>query len=388
MCCAGAHDVPSLWHNAIKGNVCLEIRNLARTGSKIPVYAAGDLSLSPSDRHLTRRADRAAALSLSAAREAWGQSRHQEEILAPHRVGVFVGSARGAVGLNDFNATRGAKRPSDSAYTTMSSIASLVATALKAEGNAIMLSATCTSGAAALYQALMTLRSGALDVAIVGGVDAPLVESLLEQFILTGIASTCTTSDALRPFDQNRCGTVFGEGAGFLVLERKESAQKRGAISLGEIAAVALRCQPTQRTAMDSEGLLLQQVIRACLAEAKLDLQDIDLLHLHGTGTKINDASESRSIKNVFGPSGQQPFSWASKAITGHTLGASSLFQVILTLEAIRREIIPCTVNCSNLDTDCMLRLNTESLLSRPLRSAICTTSGFWGNSSSIVLRK
>ena len=385
--CAGAGDVPSLWRNAVEGKVSLEVRSLARVPTSIAVYAAASPHFSPSDQRLVRGADRSASLALAAVREAWKQSAPPAE-LDRRRVGVFIGTSRGPVGLNDYNSHHPAKRPSAALYSTLSSIAGIVAGSIRAEGCALMLSATCASGAAALHQALQTLRSGALDIAVVGGVDAPLVDSLLEQMVLAGITSSRTTPDALRPFDRHRCGTVIGEGAAFLVLETAPFAQARGAVILGEVAAVALRCQSSQRAGLDPDGRLIQEVIRASLAEADLQSRDIDLLHLHGTATRMNDASEGRAMRAVFGTAKEQPHAWASKAITGHTLGASSLFQVVLTLEALRHGVIPRTVNCTEPDPDCSLRLNTASPISLPLRSGLCSTSGFWGNYSSIIIRR
>jgi 3-oxoacyl-(acyl-carrier-protein) synthase len=385
--CAGGENAPQLWQGIQKGRIATTERRLPHSGRPIPVYAAQNLRLPARDQPLVRRADRAAVLSLVASREAWAQAGHSPTSVAPERLGVVVGSSRGAVAVNEAVAKDVGVRPSSSIYTTFASISGIVSAAIGAEGGSSMVSATCASGAAALQTAVYQLRADLVDVVVVGAVDAPLVDSLLKQFTLSGVLALGEPAE-LRPFDRGRSGTVLGEGAAFVVLEKETFAQARGAAILGRLASVMLVAQPSMRISMNSSGEFQQRVIGKSLHEAGLVPADIGVLHLHGTGTHANDLAEAGAVNRVFGPVDRQPYSIATKPITGHTLGASSLLQVIISLYALNRGLVPQTFNCTSQDPACALNLQTDSAVAAALDHALCLTSGFWGNAASIVLGK
>jgi 3-oxoacyl-(acyl-carrier-protein) synthase len=233
------------------------------------------------------------------------------------------------------------------------------------------------------------IRTGELDVVVVGATEAPLQESILKQYQSTGILSQSPIpSEALAPFDQDRTGTVLGEGAAFLILESEASVTRRGAQMLGRLEAVSIGTQSRYRGGLDREGLSLEKILHRSLEEARLLPRDLSLLHLHGTGTRLNDLLESQVVASVFGKISDQPYACATKGITGHTLGAASLFQVLLTLCALRENRIPKTTNCSNPDPACPLHYPTTTQVSHSLSTGLCLTSGFWGNVASVVVSK
>lgn len=118
--------------------------------------------------------------------------------------------------------------------------------------------------------------------------------------------------------------------------------------------------------------------------QEKLNINQIGSLHLHGTGTQQNDLIESHALHAVFGSPSQQPIAWANKAITGHALGVSPLFQLVLALQAMRHSRVPATTHCDHLDPACKIRMSRgEAFVAAP---AVCLNSGFWGNVSSIIV--
>lgn len=383
---AGA-NMGLLWENARAARS--NVRTVHPAGINLPmsVYAVAEIPAAiGKTRRLTRRADRTVLLALRAAQEAWEAAGLEENRVEPGRCGLLVGSSRGPAETNGRVDRRRTKQPSDSAYTTFSSISGVIATALEIRGCSLMTSATCISSAVALKTAMQLIQSGELDVALVGGVDATLLDSLLEQFAATGVLSSETGPNALRPFGRDRSGTVLGEGAAFVVLESEASALRRRATIRGRILHVSQGCDAGFRTGADRNGEGLRRTLESNLRFMKREPGEIDLIHVHGPGTLVNDAMESRCIANVFGPEANQPWSWATKGLTGHTLGASTLFQVVLTLEAIRHSYIPRTANGHDRDPACPIRLTPESGVPLRVRTALCLTSGFWGNTSCVAV--
>jgi len=379
---AAGSDVRSLWENTAAGRVHVRTDYFAPLGRDISAYAVDELPVAAQERRLTRHADRSVLLALCAAKEAWHAAGLHH--IDRSRTGLVIGSSRGPAGANSLADRHSPKNPTDSAYTTFSCISGIISAALEIHGCSMMTSATCISSAVALKAAMQMLDSGELDAVLVGGVDAPLVGSLFEQFAATKVLAAETGPEALRPFGRNRGGTVLGEGAAFVALETEASALKRGASIHGFIHHVAVSRDSSFRTGGNKKGEALRQMTEQTLRSMRQLPGEVNLLHLHGSGTHLNDAMESHCIQTVFGPEAQQPYSWATKGITGHTLGASSLFQLILTLEAFRHSFIPPTANGADRDPACAIRLSLGPGVETPLRTAVCLTSGFWGNTSCI----
>ena len=382
---AGGKNVDELWQSALQGRVRPEQYQLETSGIRLPIYRAELPELSKKDYHLVRQADRTAQLLLAAAREAWEGAQLTGSIDKKNRVGVIIGSSRGPMILQESHLSSLKKKPSAAVYSTCSSMAGILATAFSVEGPSFTVASTCTSSATALAMGQQLLQSGVLDVVLVGGVDAPLTASLLAQYHAAGVlAESQNPSTALRPFDLNRSGTVLGEGAAVVVLESEQFALQRNAPIMGKLNAIALQSHPGRRASLDCEGISLQRVVRESLEQSCLTLDRIGVVHLHGTGTRQNDLIESRVINAVFGSPAGQPISWANKSITGHVLGASPLFQMILALQTIRHGWVPPLTHCDHLDPACPIRISRgEPLAAAP---ALCLNSGFWGNVSSIVV--
>lgn len=391
-CSAGGIDLRTLWKNTLQGTVTASLEIFPPLQDSLPVYRAPRLYDTSKSQSLLRQADRSVHLALQAAGEAWRHAGLDIAKIKPERLGVVIGSARGPVTFQEQSFSSSLNigrrsRPSTSLYTAFSSISGIIAKAFQAEGPSFVVSSSCTSGATALHAASGMIQSGLLDAVIVGGVDAPLTPTLLEQYYQTGILSACKRPrDALAPFDLNRSGTVLGEGAAFVILESDVLARARKAPILGCLDAVLLGSHGRHRAGVDHEGLSLQKILRHCLKKAVLLPGDVDLLHLHGTGTRLNDLLESQAVALVFGSLKEQPYACATKAITGHTLGAAPLFQLVLTLCAMRDGIIPPLTNTKDLDPASALRFVLTKTQRHPLSKALCLTAGFWGNVASMIV--
>ena len=382
---AGGKNVEELWQSVLQGRVKAERYQFKKSGVSLPVYCAELPELSKKDQYLVRQADRTAQLLLAAAREAWEGARLTGSTYMSDRIGIIIGSSRGPMMLQEEQISSLRKKPSAAVYSTCSSMAGLLAAAFSIEGPSFTVASTCTSGATALAMGQQLLQSSVLDLVLVGGVDAPLTESLLEQYRAAGVLSEYQDpSMALRPFDRDRSGTVLGEGAAVVILESEKLALKRNAPIIGKLNAVALQTHPGRRASLDPQGNALQQVVKRSLKQSMLTLNRIGVVHLHGTGTKQNDLIESCAISSIFGTPVQQPISWANKSITGHVLGASPLFQLVLALQTMRHNWVPPLVHCDQLDSACPIRMSRGEVIAAS--SALCLNSGFWGNVSSIVI--
>ena len=393
-CSAGGVDLSTLWKNTVDGNVHATMEAFPHIECPLPLYRAPSLSFEGAIRLSLRNADRSAHLALAAAQEAWISAGLEIGEISPERLGVIIGTARGPIGFQEQCFSSLAKshvksKPTASLYTAFSSLPALVAKTMKAEGPSFIVSSSCTSGATALHTAAGMIQSGLLDMVIVGGVEAPLTGMLLEQYYQTGILSTHQPAHrALAPFDQDRSGTVLGEGAACVILESKKSAQRRTAPVLGSLSAISLGSQSRYRAGLDPEGTSLKKILHQSLQEGSLLPSQIHLIHLHGTGTRLHDLLESRAAASFFGEVKDQPYAWATKAITGHTLGAAALFQLVLTLCVLRDGIVPPIANCIRPDPLSPLRLVTAKTPLHGPSQALCLTAGFWGNVASVIVSR
>lgn len=385
---AAGENVPTLWQNVLSKNISISKQTCLNSGKQLPVYRAQTPFFFGKQRALVQNADRSSQLALAAASEAWKMAQLPETHSQPERVGVIVGSARGPSILQEEIFVASRIKPTASLYNSFSSTAGILSNAFHTEGMAHMVSSSCTSGATALQIAAQMIHCGILDIALVGATEAPLSKSILKQYQAIGIVSSSKNfQESLKPFDISRSGTVLGEGAAFIILESEASAKRRQVSPLGILKSISLRTQSRHRTGLDRKGTSLHQVLQHSLEEASLSLEEVSFLHLHGTGTRLNDLLESEAIASFFGPIEKQPYAMATKAITGHTLGAAALFQVILSLCALREEKIPQVANCFEQDPECPIRISRTSL-SQSFSTALSLTSGFWGNVSSIIVGK
>lgn len=404
-CGAGA-SVSELWQTVLHGESPAHWlpEELSPAGLKV----AGIRAPNPPLTRLTRKLDRSAQLAHAAATEAWQAAQLNTQPVAPERVGIFVGTSRGAVGKltkaggdffqptsraaevdrgSDGKSPSGRARPSDAANCSLANISGMLSLAFPAHGPALTVSATCASGAAAIALAAQHILLGSVDVAIAGGAEAPLNPLVIAQLHAAGVLGhdenprlTC------KPFDTARNGIVLGEGAGFLVLESRASAQRRAVPILARLAGWALAAEGHERVGMDRTGARLSRVITEAIAMAGVAPAQLGYVNAHGTGTVLNDLAEANALCAALGDAAAHVPCSSTKAITGHCLGASAALEAAICITALREGRLPGPANCQQPDARVKLNLMRVSE-ARPVRSALSISAGFWGNQAALVFQ-
>jgi 3-oxoacyl-[acyl-carrier-protein] synthase II len=404
-CGAGA-SVSELWQTVLRGESPADWLppELAPSGMQV----AGCRAPNPPLTRLTRKLDRSAQLAHAAAVEAWSAARLDTQPVAPERVGIFVGTSRGAVGkLSDSVAAEVRRRtslgsevnppphlggnrarPSDAAHCSLANISGMLSLAFPAHGAALTVSATCASGAAAIALAAQQILLGTVDVAIAGGAEAPLNSLVIAQLHAAGILGH--DADPLRtckPFDAARNGIVLGEGAGFLILESHASAQRRGATILARLTGWSLAAEGEERVGMDRTGASLSRVITEALALSGVAPTELGYVNAHGTGTLLNDLAEANALQLALGDAATRVPCSSTKAVTGHCLGASAALEALICIEAMQAGRLPGTANCTSLDTAMQLNVLRASREAAGVSSALSVSAGFWGNQAALVFQ-
>ena len=250
------------------------------------------------------------------------------------------------------------------------------------EGPRVTLTNACSSGGNALGLACDWLRLGRCDIVLAGGHDGLGISSL------AGLSALRTISpDACRPFDKNRNGTIFGEGAAVLVLETWTSAARRNAKVYAEVLGWALNNNAYHLTAPDKEGAGLRGVMAGALQNAGVTAEEVDYINAHGTGTQYNDLAETQAIKAVLGDRASHVPVSSIKGATSHTMGAAGALEAIATVRALIEQTLPPTINYETPDPECDLDYVPNAARRAALRVALSNSSGIGGNNVSVVFR-
>ncbi|HEX8551558.1 MAG TPA: beta-ketoacyl-[acyl-carrier-protein] synthase family protein [Abditibacteriaceae bacterium] len=260
--------------------------------------------------------------------------------------------------------------------------ANYTASRLGIGGPRLTLSNACSSGGNAIGHACDWLRLGRCEIAIAGGHDGLGLSSLAGLSILRTISP-----DEIRPFDLNRNGTIFGEGAGILVLETWESAERRNAKVYAELAGWSLNNNAYHLTAPDKDGAGLRAVMSGALQDAKMTPEEIGYINAHGTGTQYNDLAETQAIKAVFGERAKEIPVSSIKAATSHTMAAAGALEAIATTLALVEQTLPPTINLQTPDPECDLDYVPNESRKHTFTAAISNSSGIGGNNASLILK-
>jgi len=245
----------------------------------------------------------------------------------------------------------------------------------------------CATGAHAVGEAALAIRYGRADTMLAGGSEAALTPLSLAAFARMGALSRRNDDPgrASRPFDAQRDGFVFGEGAGILVLESEESARRRGARVLAEVAGYGASADAFHVTQPDPRGAGAARAMRAALDDARIDPSDVEHINAHGTSTPFNDRIETIAIKEVFGNEAKRIPVVSTKSQTGHLLGAAGAVEAAASILAIHRGAIPSTINLDNPDPECDLDYVPEGPREESVRIALSNSFGFGGQNACLV---
>ena len=346
------------------------------------------------DRRRARRLDRAAQFALVAAQLALADAGLEKDTLSPDRSGVVAGTGIG--GLQTMEETYGILRDAGPRRVSPFFVPRLMPNAIAGEiaiehglrGPNFGVVSACASSAHAIGVAGELIRSGLVDCVIAGGAEAVLVRIAYAGFAQIGAVSRRNEAPqrASRPFDKDRDGFLMGEGAGFLVLEDRDTALARGARIYAELAGFGMTADAYHITAPLEDGAGAAQAIRISLTRAGIAPQEIDYINAHGTSTPLNDRSETLAIKAALGEAARRVKISSTKSQIGHLLGAAGSVEAIATLLSMEHGLIPATQNYETPDPECDLDYTPEST-SRSIGVALSNSFGFGGQNAALVFR-
>jgi len=248
----------------------------------------------------------------------------------------------------------------------------------------------CATSGHAIGLAMKTIRWGDADVMITGGSEAPITEAGLGGFCALKALSTRNDDPehACRPFDAQRDGFIMSEGGGILVLESLDHALARGAHIYAEISGAGFTGDAHHITAPPEDGHGAVGAMHAALKEAGLEPNQVDYINAHGTSTPLNDASESKAIKTLFGDHAYKLAVSSTKSMHGHLLGAAGAVELAATILAIQNEMIPPTINYEFPDPECDLNYTPNTAVHKRINVALSNTFGFGGHNASLVVQR
>ena len=252
----------------------------------------------------------------------------------------------------------------------------------------------CASSTNALIDAFDQIRLGRADVMVAGGSEAAICPTAVGGFNAMHALSVRNDDPkgASRPFSKSRDGFVMAEGAATLILEEYEHAVARGAKIYAEVAGTGLTADAYHITAPHPEGEGAMRVMKMALDEAGLPVESVDYINVHGTSTPAGDIAEAKAIKSLFGEHAYKLNISSTKSMTGHLLGAAGALEALLTVLALKNDIVPPTINHEEGDEDpeidYALNFTFNKAQKRTVNVALSNTFGFGGHNASIAFKK
>ena len=348
------------------------------------------------DKKLARKIDRFSQIGLSAGLAAWKDSGLDMADLDPSRVGVIAGSGVG--GLSSIEAQtmvlneRGPGRVTPFLITRlmMNALSGELSILLGAQGLNYVTASACASASHALGSALRAIQYGEADIVISGGSEASITPLGMAGFCSLRAMSKRNDDPvaASRPFDKDRDGFVMGEGAGVVVLETLEHAQRRGARIYCELVGYGSSTDAHHVTAPSPMGDGAARCMRAALASASIRPDEVAYINAHGTSTKANDVTETAAIRTIFGTHADTLAVSSTKSVTGHLLGAAGGLEAVATSMALHTGMVPPTANLTNPDPECDLDYVSEGERELNPRVALSNAFGFGGTNATLVFSR
>lgn len=391
-------DVESTWQNAVQGVSGVGPITLFDASDMLVQIACEVRDFDPEaylDFKEVRRRDRFELFATAAAQQAKEQAGLEIRPENAGRTGVVISSAVG--GIATFQETietlidKGPRRLSPFVIPMFmgNGAAGLVAIDMGAKGPCFSVASACASGADGIGQAWMLIRSGAIDMALAGGAEATITRMGVASFDRLGALSRRNEDYRLTPapFDKERDGLVMGEGAAVVVLESLEHARGRGAEVLAEMVGYGATSDAYHITAPQEEGAGGAAAIRSALDSAGATPDGVDYINAHGTGTELNDLSETNAIKAALGEQAYRVPISSTKSMTGHMMGATGALEAIFCVKAIQTSLIPPTIHLKQADPKCDLDYVPNQARNRPVKLALSNAFGFGGHNAVLAFK-
>jgi 3-oxoacyl-[acyl-carrier-protein] synthase II len=389
--------VAPLWEGVSAGHSGIDwITSLGELDPEsYPVRYGGEVTGFDVDALLTKhcevRLEKSVQMGLVAAQQALDQAGLLDSTQALGPIGVVVGSGHGACheseGPNQGFFTRGprAVRPSTIAKCMFNSLSSNLSIHFGLTGPNHVIASACSSGTAAIGLSTILIRDGFADIVLCGGADAPFTPLIFTCWTnMRILARHAEPKKASRPFDAHRNGLVLAEGAAMVVLESRESAERRGARPLASVLGYGTSSDAHHITAPTVAGQVA--AMRSCLADAGVRSEQVDYINLHGTATRANDQTEATAVVEIFGPRGDRLPASSTKSMLGHSLGASGAIEAVICVQALHQGFVPPTINCDAPDPDVGLDYVSNEGRKSPVRIAMSNSFAFGGNNACLLL--
>lgn len=333
--------------------------------------------------------------AVAAAKEAFEDSKLDMELEDPFRTGVIIGSGIGSLQVVEQTYSqilnKGPSRVNPLMVPLMISnmAAGNVAIQLGLKGKCTSVTTACATGTHAIGDAFRAIQYGDADVILAGGTESSICPTAVAGFTsLTALTISTDPEKASIPFDQNRSGFVIGEGAGVLVLEELEHAQKRGAHIYAELAGYGATCDAYHITSPAEDGSGAAKAMLLAMEEAKVSPSEIDYINAHGTSTHHNDLFETRAIKLALGDAAYHVPINSTKSMIGHLLGAAGAVECITCVKSIEEGYIHPTVGSEIPDEECDLQYTFGSPIQKEIRYVLSNSLGFGGHNATLLLKK
>ena len=338
--------------------------------------------------------DRFSQFGLLAATEAMESSGVQLRDEERPRFGVVAGSGMGGASTFDtgyFNlyakqATR--LHPFTIPKIMHNAATSQICMEFGAQGPSLTTATACSSSGHAIGEAFHMIKFDMADLMLAGGSEAPITFGMIRSWESVRVLAIGNgdPSRACRPFSADREGLVMGEGAAMILLEELEHAKQRGARIYAEISGYGLSSDASHITQLSIDGPA--RAVRMALAEAQVNPAEVDYINAHGTGTRLNDATETQVIKEVFGDHAHRLAISSTKSMHGHTMGATGAIEMVATIQAVDRGVIPPTANYTQPDPECDLDYVPNQAREKAVRVAVSNSFAFGGLNAVLLVRR
>ena len=342
-----------------------------------------------------RKTDLYCQYAVAAATQAYEDSGLTAEDVAPERFGVYIGSGIGGINTLVTEHTKliekGPGRVSPFFVPMMiSNIASgTVAIKYNAQGPNIGIVTACATSTNSIGEAYRAIKHGYADAMLAGGSEAAIIPLCFAGFISCQALSQATDKDrASIPFDKERGGFVMGEGGAVLLLEEYEHARARGAKIYAEVVGYGCTNDAYHMTAPNPEAVASGRAIELAAAEGGIAAGRGVYVNAHGTGTPLNDKTETRALKRAFGEDAYKLHVSSTKSMTGHMLGAAGGIEAMASVLALYEGVVPPTINYRVKDEECDLDVTPNEAVSAKLAFALSTSLGFGGHNGCLAFKK
>lgn len=391
------NDVETFWNNIKSGVSGIDFITRFDTSEfkvKIAAEVKGFDPLVYMDRKEAKRMDVFSQFAIASAAQAVEDSKLDLETIDKNRFGVIIGSGIGGIDTIEKEQTKFLQKgpskvqPLFIPMIISNMAAGNVAIKFQARGICTTVVTACATGTNAIGEAYRMIQYGTADVMLAGGTETSITPLSIAGFTnLTALSKSEDPKRASIPFDAERDGFVMGEGAGVLVLETLEHAQKRGARIYAEMVGYGSTCDAYHMTSPSPDGEGAARAMDIAIKEAGITPDEISYINAHGTSTPLNDKFETIAIKTVFGENTKVPVS-STKSMTGHLLGAAGAIEGIISVKALEEGFIPPTVGYSVADPDCDLDIVPNVGRKADLKYVLSDSLGFGGHNAVILMKK